>query len=118
MQSASRALTWLATATAHPAAFVIVGVYAALWAFIQPHTLDWHGIATLATWLMTLVIQRAEHRDTQAIHGKLDEFTSEGNKLGADLADLEAKRLDQKVELENALETFELVPPAPKSVPI
>lgn len=26
----------------------------------------------LATWCMTLVIQRAEHRDTQAIHAKLD----------------------------------------------
>jgi low affinity Fe/Cu permease len=30
-------------------------------------------VATLATLGMTLVIQRAEHRDTQAIHAKLDE---------------------------------------------
>lgn len=74
MPSASSALTWLGVATAHPVAFVIVGVYAVLWLIIQPHTLDWHGLATLATWLMTLVIQRAEHRDTQAIHGKLDEL--------------------------------------------
>ena len=43
---------------------------------------------------------------------QLDEFTSDGNKLGAQLADLEAKRLDQKVELENALESFELTMPA------
>jgi len=28
----------------------------------------------MATWFMTLVIQRAEHRDTQAIHAKLDEM--------------------------------------------
>jgi low affinity Fe/Cu permease len=28
----------------------------------------------MATWFMTLVIQRAEHRDTQAIHLKLDEI--------------------------------------------
>ena len=34
---------------------------------------EWHAGATLATWAMTLVIQRAEHRDTQAIHAKLDE---------------------------------------------
>ena len=34
----------------------------------------WHGFAVLSTWLMTLVIQRAEHRDTQAIHAKLDEL--------------------------------------------
>ncbi|MEZ4398394.1 MAG: DUF4139 domain-containing protein [Kofleriaceae bacterium] len=45
---------------------------------------------------------------------QLDEFTSEGNKLGAQLADLEAKRLDGKVELENALEEFELVMPPAK----
>ena len=45
---------------------------------------------------------------------QLDEFTSEGNKLGAQLADLEAKRLDQRVELEDALQEFELVMPAPK----
>lgn len=45
---------------------------------------------------------------------QLDEFSSEGNKLGAQLADLEAKRLDQRVELEDALENFELTPPPPK----
>ena len=28
----------------------------------------------MATWFMTLLIQRAEHRDTQAIHAKLDEL--------------------------------------------
>ncbi len=28
----------------------------------------------MATWFMTLIIQRAEHRDTQAIHAKLDEM--------------------------------------------
>src|SRR4051794_39174783 len=34
----------------------------------------WHDLATLSTWGMTLVIQRAEHRDTQAVHAKLDEL--------------------------------------------
>jgi low affinity Fe/Cu permease len=33
-----------------------------------------YAIATLATWMMTLFIQRSEHRDTQAIHAKLDEL--------------------------------------------
>jgi hypothetical protein len=46
---------------------------------------------------------------------QLDEFTSEANKLGAQLADLEAKRLDQRVELEDALQEFELVMPDPKA---
>ena len=67
-------LTALGVFTAHPAAFVIVAVYGVLWFIFQPNTFDWHGIATLAVWLMTLLIQRAEHRDTQAIHAKLDEL--------------------------------------------
>jgi low affinity Fe/Cu permease len=37
-------------------------------------TFDWHAVATLAALFMTLVIQRAEHRDTQAIQAKLDEL--------------------------------------------
>jgi low affinity Fe/Cu permease len=40
---------------------------------VKPETFEWHAVATLATLGMTLVIQRAEHRDTQAIHAKLDE---------------------------------------------
>jgi low affinity Fe/Cu permease len=42
------------------------------WGLLSPDSLDWHGIAALATWLMTLFIQRAEHRDTQAIQAKLE----------------------------------------------
>jgi low affinity Fe/Cu permease len=74
MQPIRRLLTHLGTLAAHPLAFVIVGVYAVLWALFEPRGLDWHGIATLATWLMTLLIQRSEHRDTQAVHAKLDEL--------------------------------------------
>ena len=57
----------------------------------------------------------AEQRDKWT--KQLDEFASEGNKLGAQLADLEAKRLDLRVELEDALESFELTPP-PKALPL
>jgi low affinity Fe/Cu permease len=67
-------LTRLGTLAAHPAAFIIVSVYAVLWYALEPRGLDWHGVATLATWFMTLLIQRAEHRDTQAMHAKLDEL--------------------------------------------
>jgi low affinity Fe/Cu permease len=67
-------LTKLGVLTAHPAAFLIVGGYVALWAILEPETLDWHAAATVATWLMTLFIQRAEHRDTQSIQAKLDEL--------------------------------------------
>lgn len=67
-------LTRFGVYTSHPAAFLIVLLYAVLWATIAPDKLDWHGFATLATWLMTLVIQRAEYRDTEAIQAKLDEL--------------------------------------------
>lgn len=67
-------LTHVGTWTARPSAFVIVALYAIGWLVFSPETLEWHGVAMLATWLMTLFIQRAEHRDTQAIHTKLDEL--------------------------------------------
>ena len=70
----SGVLTRIGTWTSHPAAFVVVALYAAAWLVFAPEELDWHSVATLATWLMTLFIQRAEHRDTQAIQAKLDEL--------------------------------------------
>jgi low affinity Fe/Cu permease len=67
-------LTRLGVYTANPFAFLVLVVYGALWYVFKPETFEWHAVATLATWGMTLVIQRAEHRDTQAIHAKLDEI--------------------------------------------
>ncbi|MDG4881944.1 low affinity iron permease family protein [Mesorhizobium sp. WSM4884] len=67
-------VTSIGTLTSRPAAFLVLLAYAALWLAFEPHSLNWHGAATLFTWAMTLFIQRAEHRDTQAIHAKLDEM--------------------------------------------
>ena len=67
-------LTHIGTQTARPWAFLVVAAYVLAWLLLSPETLDWHGVATIATWLMTLFIQRAEHRDTQAIQAKLDEL--------------------------------------------
>ncbi len=66
-------LTNVGVFAASPAAFVIFLIYCALWITLGDG-LKWHSFATLATWGMTLLIQRAEHRDTQAIHAKLDEL--------------------------------------------
>jgi low affinity Fe/Cu permease len=68
----ARALTAFGVWTASPWAFGVFMLYALAWLTLGLDHLDWHGGATLATWLMTLCIQRAEHRDTQAIHAKLD----------------------------------------------
>jgi low affinity Fe/Cu permease len=67
-------ITRLARYMASPFAFLILLGYGALWYLYKPETFEWHAGATMATWFMTLVIQRAEHRDTQAIHVKLDEM--------------------------------------------
>lgn len=67
-------LTHLGVLTARPIAFILFLIYALAWACFDKESLNWHSIATLATWAMTLLIQRAEHRDTQAVHAKLDEL--------------------------------------------
>jgi low affinity Fe/Cu permease len=69
-----RVFTILGTISASPWAFTTVAVYGLLWFIFDAGSLKWHGIATLAVWCMTLFIQRAEHRDMQAIHAKLDEL--------------------------------------------
>jgi low affinity Fe/Cu permease len=67
-------LTRLGVLMAHPAAFLVLACYVGAWLVLNPKSFDWQSVATVATWLMTLFIQRAEHRDTQAIHAKLDEL--------------------------------------------
>jgi low affinity Fe/Cu permease len=71
---ARQILTLLGTIAASPWALSTVMVYAVLWFIFDRASFNWHGVATLATWCMTLMIQRGEHRDTQAIHAKLDEL--------------------------------------------
>jgi len=67
-------LTQIGVLAAHPLAFVVVFLYGLSWFLLERDTFNWHAIATMATWFMTLFIQRAEHRDTQAIQAKLDEL--------------------------------------------
>jgi low affinity Fe/Cu permease len=69
-----RALTQLGVLSGHPLAFLIFFAYVAAWLVFEPETFDWHGIATIVVWIMTLFIQRAENRDTQSIQAKLDEL--------------------------------------------
>ena len=69
-QLLTNAGTWLS----RPWVVGLVILYALLWLVFDRASLNWHGIASLATLFMTLFIQRSEHRDTQAIHAKLDEL--------------------------------------------
>ncbi|WP_409363117.1 low affinity iron permease family protein [Bradyrhizobium lablabi] len=72
-----------------------IGLYAVLWLILDATTLNWHGVATLATLLMTLFIQRSEHRDTQAIHAKLDELLRVDRKARDDLASIDEREPEE-----------------------
>jgi low affinity Fe/Cu permease len=67
-------LTLLGKIAASPWALASVAAYTVVWLAFDRDSLNFHGVATLATWCMTLFIQRSEHRDTQALHAKLDEL--------------------------------------------
>jgi low affinity Fe/Cu permease len=85
----TKALTELGVWTARPPAFIVFAAYAAAWLILDWRSIDWHAIATMATWLMTLFIQRAEHRDTQAIHAKLDELLRAHHRARDELANVD-----------------------------
>jgi low affinity Fe/Cu permease len=84
-----RVLTWLGVLAARPIAFLVVLVYGVAWALLSPESLDWQGVVALSTWMMTVIIQRAEHRDTQAIHAKLDHLLERIEKADSNLSGLD-----------------------------
>ena len=91
MHHLRRWLTFLGVSASHPFAFGIVGLYVLAWIVINPRSFDWQSFATVATWIMTLFIQRAEHRDTQAIHAKLDELLRAEGNARTDLATMDRR---------------------------
>jgi low affinity Fe/Cu permease len=84
-------LTKFGVFASHPTAFLIVATYGSLWLIFRPQTFDWHAGAVLATWFMTLFIQRATHRDTQAIQAKLDELLHVDRRARDELTKLDDK---------------------------
>jgi low affinity Fe/Cu permease len=96
-KTASSVLTRLGAVSANPVAFLTVVAYAGFWLTFQRETFDWHGGATLATWMMTLFIQRSEHRDTQAIHAKLDNLLRAHDDVKSGLATID-KREPEDIE--------------------
>ena len=87
--------THVGQAAGHPAAFLVVIVYAALWLTFSRDTFDWNAVATLAVFLMTLFIQRANRRDNPALHVKLDELLRVDDDARSELTQLD----DQEPEM-------------------
>ena len=80
--------------TSHRAAFLVVILYGVFWLLFEPSTFDWHAIATLIVWTMTLFIQRADRRDTLAIHAKLDELLKATREARTELASIDEREPD------------------------
>jgi low affinity Fe/Cu permease len=81
--------THVGQAAGHPAAFLVVIVYALLWLTFGRATFDWNAVATLAVFAMTLFIQRANRRDNLALHAKLDELLRVHDEARSELAQLD-----------------------------
>jgi low affinity Fe/Cu permease len=87
--------THVGQAAGHPAAFVIVIVYAILWLTFDRVTFDWNAVATLAVWVMTLFIQRTNRRDSLALHAKLDELLRVDRDARSELTQLDEEEPEE-----------------------
>jgi low affinity Fe/Cu permease len=81
--------THVGQAAGHPAAFLVVIIYALLWLVFDRESFDWNAVATLAVFVMTLFIQRANRRDNLALHAKLDELLRVDNAARSELTQLD-----------------------------
>jgi hypothetical protein len=99
LSNARGLLTHTGVLTARPAAFAIFALYCVSWIYSR---------TACATCGMTLVIQRAEHRDTQAIHAKLDELLKATNRADSDIMridDKDAEEVEREAEKARTTET-------------
>jgi low affinity Fe/Cu permease len=101
--------THLGQAAGHPAAFLGVIAYAALWLTFGRDSFGWEAFATLGIFVMALFIQRANRRDTLALHAKLDELLRVDDDARTELAQLDErepeaieKHRDEEVRKEGA----------------
>ena len=75
--------------------FALVAAFVALWLLFDYKTFDWHGVLTVLTLIMTLFIQRSEHRDMQATKAKLDELLRASGEARTDLKTLDEKEPEE-----------------------
>jgi low affinity Fe/Cu permease len=88
-------ITYVGTLTSRPSAFAILGAYVGAWLILDASTLNWHAVATILTWAMTLFIQRAEHRDTQAIQAKLDELLRSSDRASNEMTTIDEREPEE-----------------------
>ncbi|MET0407587.1 MAG: low affinity iron permease family protein, partial [Hyphomicrobium sp.] len=95
MNKSSHLLTDAGALLARPISFALVAAFVALWLLFDHRTFDWHGVLTVLTLIMTLFIQRSEHRDMQATQAKLDELLRASGEARTDLKTLDEKEPEE-----------------------
>jgi low affinity Fe/Cu permease len=90
-----RALTKLGEYAAHPAAFGLALLYTAAWLLFDRESFDFHGATELIVLCITLFIVRSEHRDTQAIHAKLDEILKAQGRATEEITTLDHREAEE-----------------------
>ena len=87
--------THVGQAAGHPAAFLGVVAYGALWLAFARDSFGWEAVGTLAVFMMTLFIQRANRRDNLALHAKLDELLRVDHDARSELAQLDEQEPEE-----------------------
>ena len=87
--------THVGQAAGHPAAFLGVVAYGALWLAFARETFGWEAVGTLAVFMMTLFIQRANRRDNLALHAKLDELLRVDHDARSELTQLDEQEPEE-----------------------
>jgi|SRR5687768_12730508 low affinity Fe/Cu permease len=89
------ALTRLGEWAAHPAAFGLVVLYVAAWLIFDAKSFGWTGATEILVLVMTLFIVRAEFRDTQAIHAKLDKILEGQGEASEEITSLDQREPEE-----------------------
>ena len=87
--------TYVGQAAGHPAAFLGVVAYGALWLAFARETFGSEAVGTLAVFMMTLFIQRANRRDNLALHAKLDELLRVDHDARSELTQLDEQEPEE-----------------------
>jgi low affinity Fe/Cu permease len=87
--------THIGQAAGHPAAFLGVVGYGALWLTISGESFGWEAFGTLAIFMMTLFIQRTNRRDNLALHAKLDELLRVDHAARSELTHLDEQEPEE-----------------------
>jgi low affinity Fe/Cu permease len=96
-------LTKAGIAIAHPGAFVAATLLILGWLVFAPESFDWHAAVTVVTLYIALFIQRATHRDTQALHAKVDELIL-ASKSARNSLTIEDEREPEEIEDRRAVQ--------------